>query len=222
LSRVLEIGILRIKPEKTERMEQLGREIADYRLPRENQPEGWHSFRLYRAIEDPHRFALHLTWDSVEDHTRSAESAWGKQTAAVLQECLASEADVQHYQLVEGTAAGTPDLSKVLQISILPVKPEKVETFEQIGREIVEFRSRPENQASEDNGWHSSRLYRALEDPTRYLRHGTWNAAEDHLRSGDTERGKRLSGILRECLASPAVRHHYTVVEGASAGDGDL
>jgi quinol monooxygenase YgiN len=222
MSRVLEIGILPIKPEKTDRIEQLGREIADYRSRPENRPVGWHSFRLHRAIEDPNRFVLHLTWDSVADHKRSSESEWGKKVAATLGECLASDATVHHYQLVEGCGVGTPDLSKVLQIAILPIKPEKTDALEQLGREIVEFRSKPENQANESNGWHSTRLYRSIEDPNRYVIHGTWNAAEDHARSGGGERGKRIVGILSECLSGETIVHHYNLVEGSSAGDDEL
>jgi quinol monooxygenase YgiN len=222
LSRILEVGIFQIKPEQVERMEELGREIAEHRSQSENQPEGWHSVRLYRAIEDPNRFVLHATWDSAEDSKQSSGSAWDKKTDAALAECLASEADVNCYELVEGTAAGTPDLSKVLQVSILPVTPEGVDRFEQIAREIVDYRAQPENQPSEENGWHSTWLYRSIEDPFRYLRHGTWNAADDHLRSGDTERGKRIGAILKECLATPPIRHHYNLVAGASAGDSEL
>jgi heme-degrading monooxygenase HmoA len=105
---ILEIAILPIKPEKTERMEELGREVAEY-LAR-GDTAGFHSFRLVRAIEDPNRFVLHLTWDTVEHHTALGESEFGQQVTEVIQDCLAAEPTVHHYEVVDGARTGDLEL----------------------------------------------------------------------------------------------------------------
>jgi heme-degrading monooxygenase HmoA len=101
---ILEIAILPIKPDKTERMEELGRDVASHLA--QGKTPGFHSFRLVRAIEDPNRFVLHLTWDRVEDHTALGESEYGQEVTVVIQECLADEPVVHHYEVVDGARTG--------------------------------------------------------------------------------------------------------------------
>jgi heme-degrading monooxygenase HmoA len=105
---ILEIAILDVKPELVERMEELGREVAEY-LGQGTTP-GFHSFRWLRAIEDPNRFVIHIVWDRVEDHTALGESEFGKRVSEVLADAFASDPVVHHYRVVEGAATGAVPL----------------------------------------------------------------------------------------------------------------
>lgn len=222
MSALIEIQILPAEPDQAHRIERLGREIAEDRSQPESRPKGLRSSRLYRAIEDPNRYVLHRAWDRLEDVEGASECESWQQEAAVLQECLASVGDTLLFELVDGCAAGTPELSKVLQFVMLPIKPEKTDTIEEFGRSVVEFRAQPENQASAENGWHSTRLYRSVKDANLYAIHGTWNAAEDHARSGGTARGKKTAALIGECLSGPWIVNHYDFVDGTAVGDGTL
>jgi heme-degrading monooxygenase HmoA len=222
VSALIEILILPTEPDQTERIESLGRELAVDQSEPESRPNGLRSSGLYRAIEDPNRYVLHRAWDNLEDSEQAGRSDSWEQVSAVLRECLASDPETLHFELVDGAAAGTPDLSKVLQFVMLPIKPEKTNTIEEFGRSLVEFRAKPENQASAENGWHSSRLYRGVEDTNLYAIHGTWNAAEDHAKSGGTERGKKTAALIGDCLSGSWIVHHYDFVEGTAVGDGAL
>ncbi len=100
----LEIAILPVKPERAADIEQLGRDAAAYLAL--GTTKGFHSFRLIRAAEDPNRFVLHLTWDRIEDHTALGESEFGQKVGALIGECLAGEAVVHHYTVVDGATLG--------------------------------------------------------------------------------------------------------------------
>lgn len=100
----LEIAILPIKPERTADIEQMGREVVEYL--KKGTTKGFHSFRLIRAAEDANRFVLHLTWDRIEDHTALGESEYGQTVGALIGECLAGEAVVHHYTVVDGATLG--------------------------------------------------------------------------------------------------------------------
>ncbi|MCY4087966.1 MAG: antibiotic biosynthesis monooxygenase [Actinomycetia bacterium] len=104
----LEIAILDVKPECVERIEQVGREVAEH-LER-GETKGFRSYRLIRAAEDPNRFVLHLTWDAIEDHVALGESDYGQQVGAILQDSVASEPVVHHYQVVDGCSVGSIEL----------------------------------------------------------------------------------------------------------------
>ena len=104
----LEIAILDVKPDRVESVEQLGREVAEY-LAR-GETKGFHSYRLVRAAEDPNRFVLHLTWDAIEDHVALGETEYGQQVGEVIQDSVATEPIVHHYQVVDGCSVGSIEL----------------------------------------------------------------------------------------------------------------
>jgi len=104
----LEIAILELKPEAVERFEELGREVAAHLA--KGQTKGFHSYRLMRADEDPNRFILHLTWDTIADHVALGESDYGQEVGDVIMASVASEPVVHHYKLVEGCSVGDVDL----------------------------------------------------------------------------------------------------------------
>lgn len=104
----LEIAILDVKPEAAGQMEELGREVTEYLSS--GQQKGFHSYRLVRADEDPNRFVLHLTWDTIEDHVALGESEFGQKVGDRIQAALASEAVVHHYQVVDGCSVGNIEL----------------------------------------------------------------------------------------------------------------
>jgi quinol monooxygenase YgiN len=107
-------------------------------------------------------------------------------------------------------------VSKVLTLGICPVRPEKVDSFERLGRELAERRRKPDSQPS---GWHSLRIYRAVEDPSRFLIHGTWDSVDAHMRSVGSNQGQEVTEVLSSCLASDEIVYHYELVEGAEAGE---
>jgi heme-degrading monooxygenase HmoA len=104
----LEIAILPIKSERVTEIEEMGREVADFLG--KGTTKGFRSFRLLRAAEDPNRFVLHLTWDSIEDHVALGQTAYGQQVGKLIQDSAASETVVHHYTVVEGASLGAIDL----------------------------------------------------------------------------------------------------------------
>ena len=57
----------------------------------------FHGFELLRGVEDPHRFLLLATWDSVADH-----EAWQKANApafiGALEKTINGPPDIKHFQ----------------------------------------------------------------------------------------------------------------------------
>ncbi len=100
----LEIAILPVKPERRSDIEQMGREVAAHFA--QNTMKGLHSYRMIQAAEDPNRIVLHLTWDTIEDHTALGESEFGQRVGGLIGECLASGAVVHHYTVIDGATYG--------------------------------------------------------------------------------------------------------------------
>jgi hypothetical protein len=53
---------------------------------------------------------LHLTWDAIEDHVALGETEYGQQVGEVIQDSVATEPIVHHYQVVDGCSVGSIEL----------------------------------------------------------------------------------------------------------------
>ena len=104
-----------------------------------------------------------------------------------------------------------------LEIAILDLKPEAIERFEKLGREVAAHLAKGETQ-----GFHSYRLIRSEEDPNRFVLHLTWDRIEDHVALGESEYGQQVGDIIMASVASDPIVHHYQVVDGCSVGTIEL
>ena len=63
--------------------------------------KGWKSFELHRSIEKPSRYRLHITWETVENHTRDfRESENFAEWRALVGPHFASAPEVEHTETV--------------------------------------------------------------------------------------------------------------------------
>lgn len=63
--------------------------------------KGFHSYRVSRSIETPERYALHIRWDTLENHTRDfRESPGFAEWRAIVGPFFASPPVVEHFEVV--------------------------------------------------------------------------------------------------------------------------
>ena len=63
--------------------------------------KGWKSFELHRSIEKPSRYRLHITWETVENHTKDfRESENFAQWRALVGPHFAAPPEVEHTETV--------------------------------------------------------------------------------------------------------------------------
>jgi quinol monooxygenase YgiN len=109
-SKVLSIATFPLKPEKVDEFQKVAREITVYKDDPERKRTGAHSFRCYRAIEDPNLFMIQQTWSAAEDHAHSSTPEYRAHMIPRLTACCAGEITLHHYELVDGCAAGEVSL----------------------------------------------------------------------------------------------------------------
>ena len=69
--------------------------------------KGFQSFRLSRSIESPERYALHIHWDTLENHTKDfRESPAFAEWRAIVGPFFASPPVVEHFDVVIVSDAG--------------------------------------------------------------------------------------------------------------------
>jgi hypothetical protein len=105
----------------------------------------------------------------------------------------------------------------IMQVAILDIKPDKVEKFIGVGRDIV--RHYNEERPPQLHAW---QVVRAMEDPNRFVLHGYWDRAEDHTGMAETDWGRQMTELIQDCVAGEATILHCELVDGAAYGGSPL
>jgi heme-degrading monooxygenase HmoA len=99
---IMEVGLFRIDPSRAEEFEPFAEDI---RRAFAGEIAGKHTFHMRPALEDPGRWSVLVSWDTVEDHRRFVASVEGVRQRDILARFILGETEVLHYRLddvVEG------------------------------------------------------------------------------------------------------------------------